>query len=69
MAVRKKAEENGIGQAGEALKEAIYLMRKLRDIGVVKNNNSWYAKLGNVENEMRSSLGAILVKAEMEKMK
>lgn len=67
MAVKRKDE--GIGQAGEALKEAIYLMHKLRDLGIVKNNNSWYAKLGNVENEMRSSLGTILVKAEMEKMK
>ena len=57
MAVKRKDE--CIGQAGEALKEAIYLMHKLRDLGIVKNNNSWYAKLGNVENEMRSSLGAI----------
>lgn len=66
MAISKTKEYS---EAKACYKEALKLLVKLREVPIVKNNNLWYAKLGNVENEMKKSLGAILVKEEMRGLK
>lgn len=47
------------------LKAALRLIDKLTDIEAVKNNQNWFGRLNHLANDMKLTLGAILVKEEM----
>lgn len=48
---------------------AIQLVNKIRDIDSVRKNAHWDSMLNKIHNDMRISLGAILVEQELKKTK